>query len=195
MDEEEKYKVLEDYGGIIPMYEAFYLVFLKTHAEQCTTAYRLYCDYWSMGRKENSIMMACEMLRQAAALSRYFFPVHTKRKLHRLRAARLRNAFEVEDDSPLSDRRLRNAVEHLDERLDEYLFEPIAGPIIPFMVDDDEVTDQDLALGHLFLFSNPKTHEFIVLNERFNYGPLIEEVFRIQMYLETRSFGDSLPRN
>jgi len=53
---------------------------------------------------------------QAAALSRYLWPMRTK-KLHLLRAARLRSGLGISEDSCLSNRGLRNALEHFDERL------------------------------------------------------------------------------
>src|SRR5665213_2856766 len=55
---------------------------------------------------------------QAAAVSRYFWPV---RSGHEARAQQLRAALNVDDASPLRSRDLRNALEHFDEKLDKYL--------------------------------------------------------------------------
>ena len=194
MDKQAILEELKSYGGIFPPYEAFYLLLIKTHTIQCVEAYRQYCHYWSLQDQNQSIMMACEMLRQSAALSRYFFPPRKKDKIATIRSSKLRSAFDISESSPLADRSLRDSIEHLDERLDEYLLGDLSGPIIPFAVSTDNLTDEDLAIGHVFLWANPKSHEFIVMNKRYNYSDLIEEVFKIQMYLETRSFGDRLPR-
>lgn len=49
------------------------------------------------------------MVLQSAALSRYFWPV---RKGHEARGTSLREAFDVDESSPLFNRDLRNALEH-----------------------------------------------------------------------------------
>ncbi len=41
--------------------------------------------------------------------------------LHKNRAEFLRQIFDVTESSPLYDKKLRNALEHFDERLDMYL--------------------------------------------------------------------------
>lgn len=64
----------------------------------------------------------------AAALSRYFWPV---KEGHRWRGALLRQAFQIADDNPLRVRGLRNAFEHFDEQLDDYLENGIVGQILP----------------------------------------------------------------
>jgi hypothetical protein len=68
---------------------------------------------------------------QAGALSRYFWPV---RSAHEWRGAQLREAFGISEDSPLRSRDLRNAIEHFDEKLDRYLENGVVGQVLPEFV-------------------------------------------------------------
>ena len=84
---------------------------------------------------------------QAAALSRYLWPARSK-KLHLLRAARLRSGLAIAEDSCLSNRDLRNALEHFDERLDEFCRTLVAGVILPTYVGP--LGEQHEVPTHLF---------------------------------------------
>jgi hypothetical protein len=77
--------------------------------------------FYLLGELQNLIV-------QAAALSRYFWPV---RSAHKWRGEQLRRAFDVSNDSPLRSRDLRNAIEHFDERLDRFLENGLVGQVLP----------------------------------------------------------------
>lgn len=115
---------------------------------------------------------------QSAALSRYFWPV---RKGHETRASRLREAFAMDDSSPLSDRSLRNALEHFDERLDHYVATGIVGYVFPEYVGAKPKSDG--VPGHFFRAYFLDTQEFRLLNEEFKIQPLTEELLFVHQYL------------
>jgi hypothetical protein len=71
---------------------------------------------------------AQNILNQGAAISRYFWPTGKK---YQERGEKLREAFSIDDTSPLKDRKLRNMVEHFDEYLDDYLRQNFAGQYVP----------------------------------------------------------------
>jgi hypothetical protein len=71
------------------------------------------------------------VLIQAAAISRYFWPA---RNTHEWRGVQLRSAFGISDDNPLRSRDLRNSIEHFDERLDLFLQREVTGHILPAYV-------------------------------------------------------------
>jgi len=100
---------------------------------------------------------------QAAALSRYLWPARTK-KLHLLRAARLRSGLGIHEDSCLSNRGLRNALEHFDERLDEFCRTLVAGVILPTYVGS--LGEQHEVPTHLFRAYYTDIGVFEVLGER-----------------------------
>ncbi len=68
------------------------------------------------------------LLIQAAAVSRYFWPA---RVTHEWRGAHLRSAFRINDENPLRSRELRNSIEHFDERLDLFLEDDMTGHVLP----------------------------------------------------------------
>jgi len=78
---------------------------------------------------------------QAGALSRYFWP--TRKKAHHIaRAEHLRWALSINESSPLYSRDLRNSLEHFDERLDDYLRNDIVGILLPEYVGMRPVDEQ-----------------------------------------------------
>ncbi|MCD4504182.1 hypothetical protein LQR30_08700 [Chromobacterium piscinae] len=118
------------------------------------------------------------MVLQSAALSRYFWPV---RKGHEARACRLREAFAIDEASPLFDRSLRNALEHFDERLDHYLAAGVVGYVFPEYVG---AKPEDTGVpGHFFRAYFPDTGEFRLLNEEFKIQPLADELLFVHHHL------------
>lgn len=118
-----------------------------------------------------------EALSHAAALSRFFWPARTK-GVASTRGERLRLCFGVDDNSPLHARDLRNALEHFDEHLDEYLLWNDAGYFFPdAMVDNHELADE--SIGHIFKLVDPSRQIFVVLGKKFCFEPIKQEVKRI----------------
>jgi hypothetical protein len=130
------------------------------------------------------------MVIQSAALSRYFWPV---RKGHEARARRLREAFAMDETSPLFNRDLRNALEHFDERLDHYVAAGLVGYTFPEYVgakpEEDEIP------RHFFRAYFPDTGEFRLLNEEFEIQPLADELFFVHHHLTTLDQNGGMLRN
>jgi len=110
---------------------------------------------------------------QAAALSRYLWPARMK-KLHLLRAARLRSGLGISENCCLSNRDLRNAIEHFDERLDEFCLTLLSGVILPTYVGP--LGEKHDVPTHLFRAYYTDIGVFEVLGERFEMVPMLEEV-------------------
>lgn len=111
---------------------------------------------------------------QAAAISRYFWPV---KKTHDWRGSDLRRRLDVSDESPLRSRDLRNELEHFDERLDVYLENGIVGNIIPQYVGP-EPEKQQVPL-HIFRAYYFDKGIFYLLGKKHKIIPLAREVHRI----------------
>lgn len=130
------------------------------------------------------------MVLQSAALSRYFWPV---RKGHEARAGRLREAFAMDETSPLFNRDLRNALEHFDERLDHYVATDLVGYVFPEYVgakpEDEGVP------GHFFRAYFPDTGEFRLLNEEFRIQPLANELLFVHHHLTIFDQNGGMLRN
>lgn len=65
---------------------------------------------------------------QGAVVSRYCWPIREK---HAACGGEFRGIYGIEDHGPLRARNFQNAIEHFDERLDEYLSRAIIGNIGP----------------------------------------------------------------
>jgi hypothetical protein len=141
-----------------------------------------------------------EAMGHAAALSRYFWPSGVGPKQHasfkrlrQARAAKLRMAFGLTDESPLRDRSLRDALEHFDERLDVYLLTSDAGQYIPVPRVGDS-TGLPNGVTHVFKLVDPDRQVFIILDTRFEFGNLRDEVQRIYSAAKVMTeTGDRLP--
>jgi hypothetical protein len=131
------------------------------------------------------------MILQAAALSRYFWPV---RQGHEARAKQLREAFGVTDDNPLRNRDLRNEIEHFDEKLEAYLSEGIAGCIFPEFVGP--LPENDGVPAHIFRAYFLDAGLFEMLGKRYEIEPLAGELLRLHdSLLFCDSHGGRLPRS
>jgi hypothetical protein len=116
---------------------------------------------------------------QGAALSRYFWPV---RQEYVKRGEILRQAFEVTEESPLKPRDLRNAIEHFDEKLDDYLRNGIVGMIFPHYVG--QFLEKGGIPSHFFRAYYTDKAVFEILGKEFAIEPMVKEIARIHKLLE-----------
>jgi hypothetical protein len=108
---------------------------------------------------------------QGAAVSRYFWPTDAP---HRARGNELRSRYKVGDNSSLKSRALRNAIEHFDERLDNYFAQMIVGVIIPHYFGWDD--ERDGVPHHFFRAYFIESGQFEILGERFDIHPIAAEL-------------------
>jgi hypothetical protein len=113
---------------------------------------------------------------QAGALSRYFWPVRKKPHTVR-RGERLRRSFAIDETSPLYSRDLRNSLEHFDERLDDYLRGDVVGVILPEYVGRTPVNEA--IPFHLFRAYYLDVGVFSLLGEEYAMPPIVDELGRI----------------
>ncbi len=183
--------VVSRFGGILPMYEAFYIEALAYCAGRASSAFLRFDEALAEGQDQATVVAtAHEALSHVAALSRYFWPA-SKKPLHVARANRLREALEIDDTSPLADRDLRNALEHFDERLDSFLLRDLAGYMFPGPLVG-EASLNDVAVGHIFRLVDPRGQVFVLLGERYEFGPMRVAVDHILEKL-ARIMGGRLP--
>jgi hypothetical protein len=116
---------------------------------------------------------------QAAALSRYFWPV---RPGHEARGAHLRAALAVEETSPLRNRHLRNEIEHFDEKIDAYLEDGIAGYIVPAYIGTLPPVNDGVPT-HMFKAYYLDAGVFEMLGQRYDIQPIAAEIQRLHELL------------
>ena len=176
---------------IQPMYEAFYIQsMLFNSISAARSIIRLEKIFEKLRERptpEEVDQLATRMILnelqnivlQAAALSRYFWPV---RAAFKARGEVLRECFAMEESSPLFSRDLRNAIEHFDERVDKYFANGAIGYFFPEYVGAKPIDTQ--VPGHFFRAYFVDTGEFRLLDEDYEMKPLADEVLFVQAHLE-----------
>ena len=186
--------VVDQYGGILPYYEAFYIHSIIYSAERSLAAFERFTAALAGSGSESLIVASVqEALAHAAAVSRFFWPMHDENRLAVARGNRLKNAFELGDSSPMKWRKLRNAFEHFDEDLDKFLLQDQAGHFFPGPL----VAPHGLANesnGHIFRLVDPENGICVLLGEKFEFRPIQQEVRRVLLRAqEMDSKGCRLP--
>lgn len=122
-----------------------------------------------------------DALNQAAALSRFLWP--DRGELHVIRGEALCEILDIDDDSPLKLRSLRNRLEHFDQDLDKFLLEDVAGHFLPVpIVGDSRIAEEPTAM--IFKLIDPEREIFVVLNKQFAFGPIRAEVEKVHRNLQ-----------
>lgn len=167
---------IEQFSGIIPYAEAFYLQSIIYDCERSVTAFTELRVYL-LEACSDAVCFALlqQALMHAASISRYFWPQRSKDGLANARATKLRAAFGIADDSPLADRGLRNSLEHYDERLDMFMLEDHFGVLQPWPVIG-RIEDDRQGTLHRFKLLDPTQEACVILGERFEYGAIRKAV-------------------
>jgi hypothetical protein len=169
--------LVDDYGGISPPVEAFYIHSIIYAADRTEAAFQRFDDALPTGNAEPVVSSIQEALSHAAGISRFLWPMRDT-KLARARGQKLREAFRVDDSSPLQHRKLRNAFEHFDEDLDAFLLENDVGYFFPgALVASHELANDEM--GNIFKLVDPKHSICVLLGEKYEFGHIRQEVNRI----------------
>lgn len=176
MEKNERVRIVKDVcGGIQPQFQEFYLVSIMG---VCSSALNAFAKYDSLIEQNNPPLLTTalqEALVHTSALSRFFWPSRSKEGLSEKRGENLRKLFELDSNSPLADRSLRNALEHFDERLDEYLLWLEAGYIFPTShIGDATLADEEI--GHFFRLVDPVSSCFVLFGQKYWFLELRKEV-------------------
>ena len=115
----------------------------------------------------------------AGGVSRFFFPISARNNPHAdARRASLREFYGVNEYSPLRPRELRNALEHFDERLDDFLLKDPVGVCIPDpIISSDDISKSEA--DHLFKHLNPQMKTAVILGKSYEYGGIMDEIHKI----------------
>jgi hypothetical protein len=186
IDEKEKRAklVVEKYEGIV--HEAFYIHSVMYSAGRCLESFD---RYHQLKNEEISpeylICIVQEAVGHAAALSRYFWPSPGGKKnepnqriLKESRGKRLRKSFGLDKKSALHNRDLRNAWEHFDERLDQYLLQNGAGFFFPNCIVGSHLLADD-PVGHIFKLLDTEAECLVLMGKKHFFIPIYDEVLLI----------------
>lgn len=179
-------KKLDDNNiSILPYQKVFYDFSIRYSAECSINAFGNYNHFLKEENTDPIILVSIiqEAIGHAANLSWYFFNEGNKRKpkeictLIKNRSNELRKKYNIEEDSPLKDRKLRNMFEHFDEKLDIFLISTDAGNFYPApqigSIDSLNPTDKPFKLLDIEKMC------LVLLNEKFFFEDIAKEVFKI----------------
>ncbi|HEY8965294.1 MAG TPA: hypothetical protein VIM58_02550 [Candidatus Methylacidiphilales bacterium] len=171
---------------IFPPFEAFYLDGLRFCVESALkSAFRIEKTLQKFDREQNEGLLspllneAQNIALQAAGTSRFFWPAGKK---YKQRGEFLRKVFEIEEESALKNRQLRNAMEHFDEYLDDYLANVVCGIFLPSYVGRTLVDDG--IPSHVFRAFYIDTAELKILGCSLPLMPLVNELQKIYRLIE-----------
>lgn len=186
--------IAKQHNGIYPVYEVFYIRSIIYAADRSEAAFQRF-EIAATKADLATLTFATlqEALTHAGALSRFFWPVK-KSLLTDTRGNRLREAFGLDDNSPLVCRNLRNKFEHFDEHLDSFLLQDLAGTFLPDPLVDT-LNTSDTVLDNTFKLVDPEEGVCVLLGEKFEFQSIRSEVQRIlSCALEMEKQGGRLKR-
>lgn len=175
-------------GGIWPPHEVFYIESLLHSTAAALRAAAEVREALEVGSKcapSSPEWQECALtivngvqavVAQAAAVSRYFWPARNKEP-HLSRAVRLKSCLGIAESSPLRSRELRNHLEHLDERLDEFCSRLTAGVILPTYVGPQGPEPE--VPTYVFRAYYTDVGVFEILGQRFPVQPVLDEIHAI----------------
>ncbi len=189
--------IVDTAQGIHGPYEAFYIQQIFSIGKLCFQAFDKFERLAIQKDNAENHIEIFEALQTAlthsAALSRFFWPSRSGiANLHQARGNKLKNAFQLTDDSPIQKRELRNAIEHFDEHLDRFLLEGEMGTHIMLSVSDN--TSASDAVGIVLRHINLHKQEVSIVGKSYTYGEMKLEVNRIiELAQEFINQGHVLP--
>ena len=173
--------------GIWPPYQAFYIESMLSitssavaSAERLATIFDSSVDLSDL-QQEEILDWIQNIFTQAAALSRYFWTIKQKDKLHKDRSQYLRRVFNISENSPIKNRDLRNMIEHFDENLDIFVSKPVVGTIVPNHVGLEP--EKNGVPCHVFRAFYNRIGVFEVVGKRFELQPVVDEIYEIHRKL------------
>jgi hypothetical protein len=164
----------------LPYHSEFYKVSIDEAVRSAVAAFIDYGSAADDGTIDDAARHLQDALGYCAALSRYFWPPTSAGALGKYRGEQIKQVYGINDESPLANRNLRNALEHFDERLDDWLKKGPVGPIVASAVfgDHSEIEED---FGHIFKMIDAEKSVFVVLGQKFEFGPLSQEVARLMV--------------
>lgn len=173
---------------INPPFEAFYIESMLWHTNSALDAVEVVGnwiafvstgDARALGLPKEKLFEQLQLIVQhAASLSKYLWPIRGgKHSIHQKRGRKIRSALQTSENSALKCRKLRDGMEHFDEKLDKYLEKNQVGEFLPSDVRAD-VPVSEVPL-HVFkgFYINPRV--FVLLGNEYELLPIITEVERI----------------
>lgn len=125
---------------------------------------------------------------QSGAISKFFRHLEMERMNYIKNAVNFFKSYLILNQTPLKSRKVRDHIEHFDEKLDNYLYDPqkpVSGYIFPELVAD--IDDNEGTPHHIFRGYYLQTGIFQILNEQIEINSLVEEIVKISEKFRRKS--------
>ncbi len=191
--EARRIQTIKEFDGIWPPNEVFYIKAIVYTAGIAHDAFVRFEEAVIEEDSGSAVAFIQEALTHVAALSRFFWPARDK-GVYKARAAKLRATFGLDEQSPLADRQLRNAMEHFDERLDEFLLSIPIGTLYPGPIMGPVSLNTRPRVA--FRLVDPDKVSFVLLGVEYSFGLLqvaIREILEKALHME-RNGGRLRPK-
>ncbi|MCH9814270.1 MAG: hypothetical protein K0U47_10070 [Epsilonproteobacteria bacterium] len=179
--------------SIQPMHEIFYYYSISYTAECSVRAFDYY-EYLLTTKNPPAIQLVGavqEAIAHAGALAFYFWNNGSNKRLPNeiqtfisQRSEYLKSEFDLNDDSALKDRRLRNTFEHFDEKLDIALLNTLAGTFYPMPIIKSHTCIEEEQISKYFKLLDIEEKCLVLLNQKFffeNIQTEVEKIYQISL--------------
>jgi len=161
--------------------------FVQELAEQCMFVKMAKIDLKKCRRTDNygldrEYYYLQSLLIALGNISKILWPI---KKKNAYRGTELRATLNVEDDSALKNRGLRNLFEHFDQKADEWFEAEERGGFSDRNVGSMEGVIKPSAKDRLRTF-NPETWTLTCLGEEFKLGPAIQAVYELYEAIQNK---------
>lgn len=176
--------------SIQPMHEIFYYYSISYTAE-CSVRAFAYYEYLLASENSSAIQLVGavqEAITHAGALAFYFWNNGSKRLPNEIqtfisqRSEYLKSEFNLNDNSALKDRRLRNTFEHFDEKLDIALLNTLAGTFYPMPIIKSHKCIEEEQVSKYFKLLDIEEKCLVLLNQKFFFENIQKEVEKIYQF-------------
>ncbi|WP_345977990.1 hypothetical protein [Sulfurimonas sp. HSL3-7] len=173
--------------GIQPAHKIFYYYSILYTAECSVRAFEFY-EYLLAHDNVDSIQLVGavqEAIGHAGALAFYFWNNGSSRQPKEIkdyikqRSENLKNEFDLDDDSALKNRSIRNTFEHFDEKIDVALLNTLAGVFYPMPIIQSHKTIEEEQVGKYFKLLDIEEKCLVLLNQKFFFENIQKEVNKI----------------
>ncbi len=101
----------------------------------------------------------------------------------------MKNEFNIDDNSALKNRYMRNIFEHFDEKLDIALLNTMAGNFYPMPVVQSHTSIEEEQVGKYFKLLDVEEKCLVLLNQKFFFEDIQKEVNKIYNIAKTKCCG------
>ena len=169
---------------IHPFDEAFYIESLLNKTRSILNDVESLNHFWQNGnydcKNDNMILdLLQNIIVNVGGISRFFWPSKSSEH-YKIRGKKLCEVYNINDSNILKDRKMRNLIEHFDEKLDDFLKEFTRWKVMQKYVGPITYVDDGTIFFRAYFYDK---YIFKMFNVEYEIKPIIAEIRRIHKIL------------